>query len=1040
MVGVGRGSLPVNRFEKGGLATYRSNYLETLSKEAGRQGVDFSRLLIRSADLFPNFLPQDRVPEFLMYSSAGRFVFLDSEIWKGLGPYNQISASHPLTLWDITVGADNAEPYYQRFSIKKWKIEEDRRYLEEIYYFLRGVDPPAAGAEEIYQVKSRQIMASVGRKGVLSSKDLAAEGGQSLGSSDLQLSSQPHSNIDVGLFRRDLDDAKTDEFIRKALYDVAYGGVQVSMERADDSASGLIGLPQPELEGLLSERAQNAVVVVIDPMKLNERDRFILGGPLGAARWTTAYEAMLQGPIPSAAITAAFVPQELEGMVREDLPSIPLTVGVGKRKIELLVTRVDPSPKRLERWVDREVTLEVPDFEAGLSAHVRTLPVHSHVLIHTIRLFAPSDVAQKSAGAEEREPDWNRYAPRVKRLLYPGPGSDLDTVQAYLARFPLATDVDLVDPVAFRRRKGEGEDNFAVIHHIQLQLSRGPLKADLGDVEIEQLEKTGKLDLPAQFDGRTVMLHFRLRDFLQEPPEGEPFADLTIVRFPGLGAELSSSPEFWRRVMESTSPGGLISLENAHLPPQEIEKELDAVFMPAVVAERVEQYRNEYALGDDGTTVLYQTASSTAGAEEDVLGKFLFNAEAVLQRSSIFTVEERERMLARLQELERALVRYPLDLIGEPNRRAFPLLDQRIMATRDVKSLLLLAPVLLGIKPAMYWNAGSQEGLHLDAWFSDVHDAGLLTELAAFFRLNDANSRAILVDLPAVRRSAEQIQDVKLRDKFISARWSEAAENGTLWEAMDSLAESSDWSDVLGIFVGFPEEEVKAWKTGSGEGSSPEPRWVPEHFFRIFSGSSQSVRVLDRFDAATELMADYLREVRDVRLNLLPLKKRVFPPIYAGMEETWMESFMRILEEAAPQGPGVLVIEAGVVSSRIGLAEFVARVPRQLADRLVLFGKDSAEVKEIAARNGIAVVDSDKLSDLVLQLMVLGDEADQVGYLGNPLAAAALDEMLPMEVTPLDPETTLDKLLRYLGYPDAVVELIINAAGAEELFAGARAA
>lgn len=66
-------------------------------------------------------------------------------------------------------------------------------------------------------------------------------------------------------------------------------------------------------------------------------------------------------------------------------------------------------------------------------------------------------------------------------------------------------------------------------------------------------------------------------------------------------------------------------------------------------------------------------------------------------------------------------------------------------------------------------------------------------------------------------------------------------------------------------------------------------------------------------------------------------------------------------------------------------------------------------------------------------------EADRVGYLGNPLTAVALDEMLPMEVTPLDPKTALDKLLGYLGYPNAVLD-VINAAGAEKLFDQARAA
>jgi hypothetical protein len=161
----------------------------------------------------------------------------------------------------------------------------------------------------------------------------------------------------------------------------------------------------------------------------------------------------------------------------------------------------------------------------------------------------------------------------------------------------------------------------------------------------------------------------------------------------------------------------------------------------------------------------------------------------------------------------------------------------------------------------------------------------------------------------------------------------------------------------------------------------------------------------------------------------------------AGAEEKWMADFLNILDEGVPQGPGVLVIEAGEISRRTGLEEFVARVPGRLGQKLVLFGEGSVVAREAAARNGIAVVDSDRLSDLAFHLMLLGEEADRVGYLGNPLAAAALSKMLPasMELTPLDPGTALDKLLRSLGYSAAALEAI-NAAGMEELFAGARAA
>ncbi len=161
----------------------------------------------------------------------------------------------------------------------------------------------------------------------------------------------------------------------------------------------------------------------------------------------------------------------------------------------------------------------------------------------------------------------------------------------------------------------------------------------------------------------------------------------------------------------------------------------------------------------------------------------------------------------------------------------------------------------------------------------------------------------------------------------------------------------------------------------------------------------------------------------------------------AGLEEQTRKDVIDILEEAMPGGPGILVIEAGVVSRRMGLAEFIARVPRKMGNRIVLFGPESAEAREIAVRNGITVVDSDKLNDLILQLMILGDEADRVGYLGDPETAAVLSARLPssMKVTLFDPETALDRILLYLGFPQSVLETI-NAVGIEELFAQARAA
>ena len=144
MVGVGRD-----------LNVYRSEYYEPLWRESNRHGVDFADLLIRGVELFPDFLPVDRVPEFLIHSPDQ--VFADDEILMFLAPHNQASGDPPLTLWDITVGRDEAKRYLQGSGVQQWKDEDDKQYLEQIYYFLQGVDPPGAGLEESTEVKLKQL-------------------------------------------------------------------------------------------------------------------------------------------------------------------------------------------------------------------------------------------------------------------------------------------------------------------------------------------------------------------------------------------------------------------------------------------------------------------------------------------------------------------------------------------------------------------------------------------------------------------------------------------------------------------------------------------------------------------------------------------------------------------------------------------------------------------------------------------------------------------------------------------------------------------
>lgn len=62
--------------------------------------------------------------------------------------------------------------------------------------------------------------------------------------------------------------------------------------------------------------------------------------------------------------------------------------------------------------------------------------------------------ATPAAGAEEGgtavrrpEPNWNQYAPGIRRLFYPAFGKDGETIAWYLDRFPDIKDVYLEDKI-----------------------------------------------------------------------------------------------------------------------------------------------------------------------------------------------------------------------------------------------------------------------------------------------------------------------------------------------------------------------------------------------------------------------------------------------------------------------------------------------------------------------------------------------------------------------------------------------------------------
>ncbi len=154
----------------------------------------------------------------------------------------------------------------------------------------------------------------------------------------------------------------------------------------------------------------------------------------------------------------------------------------------------------------------------------------------------------------------------------------------------------------------------------------------------------------------------------------------------------------------------------------------------------------------------------------------------------------------------------------------------------------------------------------------------------------------------------------------------------------------------------------------------------------------------------------------------------------AGLEE--MEAVFRGVEETAA-GRRVLAVDAAEVSRRVGLEEFLARLPRGV--KTMVLGAGSIAGLELAARGRVRYVGSDQPVDWAAALA--GLEEDRITFVGKRAAGELLSRILPpsMEVSVLGPGSGLEEILLSLGLPPAFLGEI-NASGVEERLARERAA
>lgn len=152
-------------------SAYRE-YRTLLVQAASRGRLHLEQILWRSAQQFPDLLPSDPPPGFLLFYNQA---FSDGEIEKGLIPYNQgldKTQEEVVSLWDLTVGNPSAEPYIEVYGKLKEKGPKGR-YLKGRYQSIRefaGLKEPEGeeGGKESNRRALQAVLQQVGEEALTS--------------------------------------------------------------------------------------------------------------------------------------------------------------------------------------------------------------------------------------------------------------------------------------------------------------------------------------------------------------------------------------------------------------------------------------------------------------------------------------------------------------------------------------------------------------------------------------------------------------------------------------------------------------------------------------------------------------------------------------------------------------------------------------------------------------------------------------------------------------------------------------------------------
>ena len=280
----------------------------------------------------------------------------------------------------------------------EWNLSPQSMVLTE-KNFLEEKESRLWGIKKNAFQKSQARMISIQKKGILSAGDQEKEGIQVHTSRDDGFSWRISANFFLSC--RPSRFPELLKAIENSLFDIDLGMIQVAMERNRDDHE-FLSWPLETLSFILEERALASILFVIDPNFLNPQDieafQYLRTYSFNSPR---PFEVRLSHSILPSAFISVLVPEEYYGMAKQAFPNLKVIEVKKKTSKSLQIARqmrMNGSAFPARR---NNVEIQVPDYQDVLynimTEHFSkpidfSKPVSKDLIVHCVRLIAPSDV------------------------------------------------------------------------------------------------------------------------------------------------------------------------------------------------------------------------------------------------------------------------------------------------------------------------------------------------------------------------------------------------------------------------------------------------------------------------------------------------------------------------------------------------------------------------------------------------------------------------------------------------------------------------